>query len=63
MATLMDVMKDLEKGNGDGGDASPTYRVEVPLEKLREALPPETFKQFESVFRSLKLDRIVIVPN
>jgi hypothetical protein len=61
MATLMDVMKDLEKGND--AEASSTYRIEVPLEKLREALPPETFKQFESVFRSLKLDRIVIVPN
>jgi hypothetical protein len=62
MATLMDVMKNLDKDN-DGTEASSTHRVEVPLELLREALPPETFTDFESVFRSLKLDRIVIVPN
>jgi hypothetical protein len=61
MTTLMDVMKDLDKR--DDAEESRTHRVEVPLERLRAALPPETFAQFEGVFRSLKLDRIVIVPN
>jgi hypothetical protein len=61
MATLMDLMKQLEESQDP--DKPQEWQMVNPLEELKKKVPPANYEQFAEIFRSLNLDRNIIVPK